>query len=81
MDNLVTLKSDKRLSELNSTNIEYCHFLVRRLSDSVRRTLKETVFPYKCKQSVILIFLVKYLISETSMDKKEENRPTDVLNP
>ena len=31
--------------------------------------LKETVFPCKCKQSGILIFLVKYLISETCMVK------------
>ena len=38
--------------------------------------VKETVFPYKCKQSVILILMVKYFISETSMVKKEENRPT-----
>ena len=43
--------------------------------------VKETFFPYKCKQSVILIFLVKYFISKPSMVKKDKSQPKYVLNP
>ena len=45
----------------------------------INDTVKATVFPYKCKQSHVLVFAAKYIFSKTSLVKKKENRSINVL--